>query len=82
MPFPQSFFQHNIELLRCLDNKVIHLSAQSGQRGMLAGPEQRTRHMQVLAEAKAVDDLYAAGKDIKPLCGLAFAVKDNIDVVG
>ena len=37
---------------------------------------------QVLAEARAVDDLYAAGKDIKPLCGLAFAVKDNIDVVG
>ena len=37
---------------------------------------------QVLAEAKAVDDLYAAGKDITPLCGLAFAVKDNIDVVG
>jgi Asp-tRNA(Asn)/Glu-tRNA(Gln) amidotransferase A subunit family amidase len=36
----------------------------------------------VLAEAKAVDDLYAAGTDVKPLCGLAFAVKDNIDVVG
>ena len=60
----------------------IHLSTQSGQRGILAGPEQQMRHMQVLAEAKAVDDLYAAGKDIKPLCGLAFAVKDNIDVVG
>ena len=38
--------------------------------------------LQVLAEARAVDSLHAAGKDIKPLCGLAFAVKDNIDVAG
>ena len=29
-----------------------------------------------------MDHAYAAGKDIRPLCGLAFAVKDNIDVVG
>lgn len=39
-------------------------------------------HVQVLAEAKAVDALHAKGEDIKPLCGLAFAVKDNIDVLG
>ena len=38
--------------------------------------------LQVLAEARAVDVLHAAGKDVKPLCGLAFAVKDNIDVAG
>lgn len=37
---------------------------------------------QVLAEAQAVDDLKASGHDTGPLCGLAFAVKDNIDVVG
>ncbi len=37
---------------------------------------------QVLGDAKAVDDLKAAGKDTGPLCGLTFAVKDNIDVVG
>ncbi|KAK9812686.1 hypothetical protein WJX72_002003 [[Myrmecia] bisecta] len=36
----------------------------------------------VLADAKAIDDKYAAGMDIKPLCGIAFAVKDNIDVAG
>ena len=29
-----------------------------------------------------MDDAHAAGKDIRPLCGLAFAVKDNLDVVG
>ncbi len=37
---------------------------------------------QVLEDAKAVDEAFAAGQDIKPLCGLAFAVKDNIDVLG
>ena len=37
---------------------------------------------QVLADARAVDELKAAGHDTRPLCGLAFAVKDNIDVVG
>lgn len=36
----------------------------------------------MLAEAKAVDDLKAAGNDTGPLCGLPFVVKDNIDVVG
>ena len=38
--------------------------------------------LQVLADAKAVDELKASGHDTKPLCGLPFAVKDNIDVVG
>ncbi len=38
--------------------------------------------IQVLADAKAVDELKASGHDTKPLCGLPFAVKDNIDVVG
>ena len=37
---------------------------------------------QVLEDAKAVDDAKAAGQDTGPLCGLAFAVKDNIDVLG
>ena len=37
---------------------------------------------QVLADARAVDELKASGHDTGPLCGLAFAVKDNIDVVG
>ena len=39
-------------------------------------------YLQVLAEAKAVDDRAASGEDVGPLCGLAFAVKDNIDVIG
>lgn len=38
--------------------------------------------MQVLADAKAVDDAAKAGKDVMPLCGLAFAIKDNLDVLG
>ena len=38
--------------------------------------------VQVLAEAKAIDASKAAGNDTGPLCGLPFAVKDNIDVVG
>ena len=38
--------------------------------------------MQVLADAQVVDEAAAAGKDTGPLCGLAFAVKDNIDVLG
>ena len=38
--------------------------------------------MQVLAEAKAIDASKAAGNHTGPLCGLPFAVKDNIDVVG
>ena len=37
---------------------------------------------QVLAEAQAIDASKAAGNDTGPLCGLPFAVKDNIDVVG
>ena len=36
----------------------------------------------MLADARAVDELKASGHDTGPLCGLAFAVKDNIDVVG
>ena len=38
--------------------------------------------VQVLKDAKAIDDAKAAGQDTGPLCGLAFAVKDNIDVLG
>lgn len=38
--------------------------------------------LQVLRDARAIDDKYAAGEDIKPLCGMAFTVKDNLDVVG
>lgn len=38
--------------------------------------------LQVLADARAVDELKASGHDTRPLCGLPFAVKDNIDVVG
>lgn len=37
---------------------------------------------QVIKAAKAVDARNAAGEDVRPLCGLAFAVKDNIDVAG
>lgn len=36
----------------------------------------------MLQDARAVDAKHAAGKDVKPLCGFAFAVKDNIDVAG
>ncbi len=36
----------------------------------------------MLLEAQAIDDKYEAGEDIKPLCGMAFVVKDNLDVLG
>ena len=36
----------------------------------------------MLKDAWAIDDKYAAGEDIKPLCGMAFTVKDNLDVIG
>jgi hypothetical protein len=36
----------------------------------------------VLADAAAIDAKYYQGEDIGPLCGLGFAVKDNIDVAG
>ena len=36
----------------------------------------------MLAEAKAIDDRAAAGEDVRPLCGLGFAAKDNIDFEG
>ncbi len=35
-----------------------------------------------MKEARAIDDAYDAGLDIKPLCGMAFVVKDNLDVLG
>lgn len=38
--------------------------------------------VQVLKEARAIDDAHDAGLDIKPLCGMAFVVKDNLDVLG
>jgi hypothetical protein len=38
--------------------------------------------LQVLKDARAIDDKYAAGEDIKPLCGMTFTVKDNLDVIG
>ena len=37
---------------------------------------------QVLREAHAVDMKYDEGGDIRPLCGLTFAVKDLYDVAG
>ncbi|CAL5224479.1 g7172 [Coccomyxa viridis] len=37
---------------------------------------------QVLKEARAIDERFEAGEDIRPLCGLAFVVKDNLDVLG
>lgn len=36
----------------------------------------------MLNEAQAIDNKYEAGEDIKPLCGMAFVVKDNLDVLG
>lgn len=36
----------------------------------------------MLAAARAVDARADKGEDVRPLCGLAFAVKDNIDVQG
>ncbi|GAB4821099.1 hypothetical protein N2152v2_008145 [Parachlorella kessleri] len=36
----------------------------------------------VLADAAAIDAKYERGEDIRPLCGLGFVVKDNIDVAG
>lgn len=45
-------------------------------------PAHALPHVQVLQEAKAIDASKAAGNDTGPLCGLPFAVKDNIDVVG
>ena len=41
-----------------------------------------TLFLQILADASAVDAKASAGEDVGPLCGLAFAVKDNIDVAG
>lgn len=38
--------------------------------------------VQVLAETEAIDASKAAGNDTRPLCGLPFAVRDNIDVFG
>ena len=38
--------------------------------------------MQVIADAQAIDDKYARGEAITPLCGLPLAVKDAIDVEG
>lgn len=38
--------------------------------------------VQVLKEARAIDERFEAGEDIRPLCGLAFVVKDNLDVLG
>ena len=39
-------------------------------------------HVQVLADAAAVDAKAARGESIRPLCGLPIAVKDSIDVKG
>ena len=38
--------------------------------------------LQVLQEAKAIDDRAARGEDVGPLCGLGFVSKDNIDFKG
>ncbi len=37
---------------------------------------------QVLMDAHQVDMMYDNGTDIRPLCGLTFAVKDLFDVAG
>ena len=36
----------------------------------------------MLKEAQAIDEKFEAGGDIRPLCGMAFVVKDNLDVLG
>ena len=38
--------------------------------------------LQVLEEASEVDGKAATGDDVGPLCGLSFAIKDNMDVQG
>ncbi len=38
--------------------------------------------VQVLKEAQAIDERSEAGEDIRPLCGMAFVVKDNLDILG
>ena len=38
--------------------------------------------MQVLAGAHEIDQRASSGQNVRPLCGLTIAVKDNIDVAG
>lgn len=39
-------------------------------------------HLQLMADAAAIDAKAANGHSIEPLCGLPLAVKDSIDVLG
>ncbi|KAK9790121.1 hypothetical protein WJX73_005501 [Symbiochloris irregularis] len=52
------------------------------ERGACLNAWASVNAMRVLADARAVDKAHERGEDVRPLCGLAFAVKDNIDVAG
>ena len=45
-------------------------------------PSTNEEWSQVLRDAAEVDAKHTHGEDVGPLCGLAFGVKDNIDVLG
>ena len=73
-----TFQRWDLPVVWCRDRRTS-LPKQSSIAGIWHNEKGTDAAAQVLEEAAEVDAKAARGESIQPLCGLGFAVKDNID---